>query len=478
MLRRPPDSEPVAPAALAAPPHFGRFLVLERAGAGAMGVVYAAYDPSLDRRVALKVLRGAGNTPRERDRARREALALARVNHPNVVSVFEVGETDGRVFIAMEYVDGPHLAAWLAARTPDWRQIVETFITVGGGLAAAHDQGLVHRDFKPGNVLVGPDGRPRIIDFGLARAADGAPFDDGATDSALLGDTLTRTGRLMGTPAYMAPEQLDGGEPTPASDQFAFCVALFEMLHGAPPFVRDSLPMLRLAIARGAIAVPEHSPVPPGVVAVIRRGLAASPAARWPSMDQLLVALADAGECRPDPAAGWRARAALAGAAFLIFAAAGLRTLRVGPPTDPQQIVLAQLAITAAVGAVVFACRRWFAAEELNRRLRTWLLLFVLFKLVAAALGARLGASVQQIFAVDAVVMAGVFAFAEPYIGLRSRAALGAMLAAIAGIAAWPAFTIAIHHVAGLLMILGILRSEWALRQTLRSPSRSGPRPA
>lgn len=167
-----------------------------------MGVVYAAYDPQLDRRVALKVLRGEANRGEARERTRREAVALAQVSHPNVVHVYEVGEAKRRLFIAMEYVDGPPLKAWLRQEhaTPERVQVL---LAIARGLGAAHTQGLVHRDLKPSNVLIGPGGRPRIIDFGLARAGRSAVSD---SLSGALSSDLTRTGRLLGTPAYMAPE--------------------------------------------------------------------------------------------------------------------------------------------------------------------------------------------------------------------------------------------------------------------------------
>jgi len=156
------------------PERFGRFVLLDEAGAGAMGVVYAAYDRELDRRVALKVLHGRRVT--DPDRIRREAVAMAQVSHPNVVQIYEVGEHEGQLFIAMEFVDGQTLTGWQAG-VDDWAEIVRVYVDVGRGLAAAHAAGLVHRDFKPDIVLVGVDGRPRVIDFGLARA----PLATGST---------------------------------------------------------------------------------------------------------------------------------------------------------------------------------------------------------------------------------------------------------------------------------------------------------
>src|SRR5262245_19355591 len=205
---------------------------------GAMGVVYAAYDPDLDRKVALKLLRpddaGARDEARQA-RLVREAKAIAKLSHPNVVSIFDVGVHDGRVFLAMEYLPGGTLRQWLAGERRGWRAIVARFIEVGRGLAAAHGEGLVHRDFKPDNVLLDKNGAPKIVDFGLVRVTAGEGPDAEALPLAETvppeksggNTTLTRTGALTGTPAYMAPEQFLSGTVDARSDQFAFSVALY-----------------------------------------------------------------------------------------------------------------------------------------------------------------------------------------------------------------------------------------------------------
>ncbi|MEZ4428041.1 MAG: serine/threonine-protein kinase [Nannocystaceae bacterium] len=218
------------------PPRMGRFAVLRRLGAGGMGVVYEARDAQLDRRVALKLLQRLDDPGGEGTaRLLREAQALARLSHPNVVQVHDVGEHEGRVFLTMEFVAGPTLRAWQAAARRGWRAIVDMYIQAGEGLAAAHDAGLVHRDFKPENVLVAADGRPRVLDFGLASlagaASSAAPAD--APITARVADRFTRTGARLGTPGYAAPE-LRGGDVTPRADQYSFCVSLYEALHVAP----------------------------------------------------------------------------------------------------------------------------------------------------------------------------------------------------------------------------------------------------
>ena len=215
--------------AAALPPgaQVGRFVVLAWLGEGSSGAVYSAYDPDLDRKIALKLLhREAGRAP-SGEGLKAEARALARVAHPNVVNVHEVGEVGEQVFLAMEFVDGITLRHWL--RTPRTEaEILSVFIEAGQGLSAVHAAGLVHRDFKPENVLIGRDGRTRVTDFGLAkppRRSEGAAGADG-------GGVATA---LAGTPAYMAPEQRAGRGADARSDQFSFCVSLYEAVAGARP---------------------------------------------------------------------------------------------------------------------------------------------------------------------------------------------------------------------------------------------------
>ncbi len=270
------------------PTRIGRFRLLECIGRGGMGVVWSARDDELDRTVAIKLLRpelsGSDLTA--------EARALARLAHPNVVSVFDVGVHEGQRFIAMEFVRGQTLRRWLAT-APSLEAVLDVFAASGRGLAAAHAVELVHRDFKPDNVLVGEDGRPRVLDFGLARPPDGEPGSPPAVplDANPLATTLTQAGLLVGTPAYMAPEQHLGDPADARSDQFAFAVALYEALVGQLPFRGDDLRTLSLAIVRGRISPPPAGVVPPPVAEVLARALAVSPADRFASMDALLDAL-------------------------------------------------------------------------------------------------------------------------------------------------------------------------------------------
>jgi tetratricopeptide (TPR) repeat protein/predicted Ser/Thr protein kinase len=277
----------------------GRYVVLDHIGAGGMGVVYAAYDPELDRRVALKLLRpDRFSSDAGRLRLLREAQALARLTHPNVVAVYDAGTFGDRVFVAMELVEGETLRQWLRAepRSPRaWREVLERFLPAGRGLAAAHAAGLVHRDFKPENVLLGRDGRARVVDFGLAKAladaaeepeAAGAPAEE---PGGALVTPLTEWGVVLGTPAYMAPEQLRGVAADARSDQFSYCVALYEALYGERPFPGANPREVAEEVLRGAIReAPAETKVPGWLRAVVLRGLKVDPEARYPTMDDLL----------------------------------------------------------------------------------------------------------------------------------------------------------------------------------------------
>lgn len=280
----------------------GRYFVLGKVGSGGMGTVYAAYDPELERKVALKLLHSKQGSVearlRERQRLLREAQALARLSHPNVLTVHDVGSVGDRVFVATELVEGMSLRDWLAAPPRSRREILRAFGEAGRGLAAAHAAGLVHRDFKPGNVMVGRDGRVLVVDFGLARghdkAGEGGLVSLGELDGATAlpadlggGPTLSHTVGVLGTPTYMAPEQRAGKPAGPAADQFAYCVALYEALYGELPFVR-SAPGEGWAVR----PVPAGSRVPIRLRRVLLRGLVPEPGDRYPSLTVLLAELA------------------------------------------------------------------------------------------------------------------------------------------------------------------------------------------
>ncbi len=280
----------------------GRFVVLSKLGEGGMAVVHAAYDAELDRKVAIKVLRSDSQGERQslgQARLLREAQAMARLSHPNIVHVYEVGKVGKDVFIAMEFIQGKTLRVWLQAR-PGWREVVQVLSQAGEGLAAAHAAGIVHRDFKPDNVLVGDDGRVRVLDFGLARPGGAAEGPRVAVRSARsieleqsLGDlALTQVGTYVGTPAYMSPEQQLVRTADARSDQFSFCIALYEGLFGVRPFAGDTHAEVRDNVLHGRVSAPPViADVPEKLRQAVLRGLSLDPAARFPAMPDLLAAL-------------------------------------------------------------------------------------------------------------------------------------------------------------------------------------------
>ncbi|MCE9669932.1 tetratricopeptide repeat protein [Myxococcus stipitatus] len=269
-----------------------RYVVRERLGSGAMGVVYAADDPELGRRVALKMLRPEGRQREDlQQRLMREAQALARLSHANVVTLYDVGTHGDDVYLAMELVEGTTLAEWMKEPRP-WRDVLRVFLEAGRGLAAAHAAGLVHRDFKPANTLLGRDGRVCVTDFGIARLLHQEDAPPPPSDSDAPTGALTRTGLVLGTPAYLAPELLQGRRADDRSDQFSFCVALYEALYGVRPFQGETLRELAEAVQRGRVHPPERAvKVPARVRRAVLRGLRAEPSERLPSMEALLAAL-------------------------------------------------------------------------------------------------------------------------------------------------------------------------------------------
>ncbi len=284
----------------------GRYLVLQCIGVGGMGVVYLALDPDLGRKVALKLVRGEARvegtdgidaTPRSTGGIRllREAQAMARLRHANVITVYDVGTRGQDVFIAMEYLDGGTLRQWLEAAPRTLAKILGVFREAAAGLAAAHAGGLVHRDFKPDNVLLGTDGRVCVVDFGISRAADEAELTEVSGGGIAVDELrLTRTGAMIGTPAYMAPEQHAGRVADARSDQFALCVALYEALYRQRPFAGETQAHLAANVIEGNLRrPPEGHGVPAWLWPVVARGLAVDPSRRYADVAALLAALGD-----------------------------------------------------------------------------------------------------------------------------------------------------------------------------------------
>ena len=301
-----------------------------------MGVVFTAYDDVLDRKIAIKVLRGGGEDASLR--LLREAQAMARLSHPNVITVHEAKLADARVFLSMEFVEAGTLGVWIRERRPDLPRLLAMLRDVGRGLAAAHAAGLVHRDVKPDNVLIGADERPRVTDFGLARPADEVAARVGQAEDhptriaerATPEGTLTRAGALVGTPAYMSPEQLTGDPATAASDQFSFCVVVYEALYGVRPFTGGHLFELATNVMSGRLTEPARDPgVPRWLRQVVLRGLSLRPDDRWPTMVELVARLQPPHRYR-------QLRAAAAGTAIVaITLALALNVRGTETPADP-----------------------------------------------------------------------------------------------------------------------------------------------
>ncbi|WAS93281.1 serine/threonine-protein kinase [Nannocystis punicea] len=318
-IARPPRVEDVP-----APAKIGRFTVLRELGRGGTGVVYAAFDEQLDRKVAVKLLHSETREDIARLRLMREAQAMARVSHANIVGVHEVGTFGRQVYVAMEFVHGMTLHSWLKRQRRSFAEVAAMFVQAGSGLHAAHEAGLVHRDFKPANVMVGSDGRARVLDFGLARAelepgpapglGDMRPAEEHTSAVANLRSldaSITVTGVMLGTPAYMSPEQFLGGRVDARADQFAFCVALFEAAYRERPFKGDTLAELMSSVLAGQVRdLPAPAGVPRAVRALLLRGLSRDPAHRWPSMRPLLAELAKF--ARPPVRRSWAIAAGVA----------------------------------------------------------------------------------------------------------------------------------------------------------------------
>jgi hypothetical protein len=316
-----------------------RYRLLEPLGAGGMGIVYAAFDDKLGRKVAVKRLRETGlGSSAEKRRARflREAQLLASLSHPNVMTVFDVGGADRELYVVMELVDGWPVSRWAAETRPDWRRIVDVYLQAGRGLVAAHELGIVHRDVKPDNILVARSGRVLVSDFGLAGLTDTVTPIDSPSPAPGSGP-LTETGAVLGTPAYMAPEQHAGRPGDAFSDQFSFCIALYETLHGRRPFSGRTASEIAAATRAGELTFGRDG-IPRAIDRLLARGLDPEPARRFPSMGALLAALERARTRRRAPAAALALAGVVTvvGVGFAIWRGAGPRTHVALPlPTTP-----------------------------------------------------------------------------------------------------------------------------------------------
>ncbi len=324
------------------PRRIGRFAILRRLGSGGMGTVYAAFDEELARRVAIKLLHRHGEFTRaDRSMLISEAQAMARLSHTNVVQVYELGTHERQIFLVMEYVEGCTLGEWLTAAPRLWEQILRHFIAAGEGLAAAHRAGIVHRDFKPENVLVSDEGTPKVADFGLARMI---------SDSA---------GQIAGTPAYMSPEQHLGQATDERSDVFSFCVALFAALYGQAPFRGTTYAELRESVTTGTVIVQAGSgSVPMRLRTAVLKGMERSPADRYQNADELLAALR-----RSLPVEGRRLSVWLAWSGAAVVAAVGLSAW-LSPSPGPPPAEVASIVVATYDAGRLAADAEWVYPAE------------------------------------------------------------------------------------------------------------------
>ncbi len=467
---------PVAPMAPAEHPseprpssHLGRYHVLDKVGEGGMGSVYIGYDEGLDRKVALKVVHGAAR----RDWLRREGQALARLAHPNVVSIYEVGDQDGIVFLAMELIEGPTLREWRELEPRSFTDILRMFRQAGRGLVAVHEAGLLHRDFKPDNVLVGADGRAKVADFGLAslgtrdeETAEGAAAAE--LSPSFLERPLTQRGAFFGTPAYMAPELLAGARATAASDQWSFSVALYRAVYGVAPFTPEAL---RAGDSGGPLVFspPPRADVPAWLGPILSTGLARDPARRFPSMSRLLAAIDEHVPADPelDPTVVSDERRRLTVIFALSYLAHGVA---LAVPSLAQAILrpAAMLAFPLASLVVVagLVASRWrhLARNRYGRRLAQIFSGFPVMVLLSRLICLRLGLMGGQILTMDSFVLGVAFAFIARD-ELRWLGGLAALHVLQAGAAATlPDHAILVSAAGNLLTFLAICARAFADR--------------
>ena len=431
------------------PARIGRYVILHRLGAGGMGVVYAAYDPDLERKVALKVVRNNKHQASAgRARIVREAQAMAQVSHSNVVHVYEVGQDqsqrNGPVFIAMELVDGVSMVEW-QRRNPSHSAAsiqarLRLYLQAAQGLLAAHRLGIVHRDFKPDNVLVGDDGRVRVVDFGLARALQGdrtgatttgteavaaAGAELGADKTASgLSPRITAFGSILGTPGYMSPEQARGEPADARSDQFSFCIALYEALYQQLPFPGETFDSFAKNLFAGK---PVPLPPPPREVPIVveealLRGLSLDPAARFPSMQELIDAL-QAGlgpnsETESVRAAGRRLRRLNLLIVGMIVPITSLLGLRITAETMAPEVAIGAV-LVATTAVISFLFRRATESHPRYRRLRFLIAVLSVYTLMGRVAGYLAGLTRSQYISVELIGLAALLFISAPQISQR-----------------------------------------------------------
>jgi hypothetical protein len=409
----------------------GRFLLLGRLGQGGMGQVFSAYDPDLDRKVALKLVRDVGaSAPEVVARVKLEAMAMAKVSHPNVVHVYESGEAAGRVFIVMEIVDGASLAAWQRSRdlgAPG--EVVARlglYLQAAQGLLAAHRCGLVHRDFKPDNVLVGKDDRVRVADFGLARVLAGLGDAPAGAGAPAEGQRLTLAGTVLGTPGFMSPEQVRGDESDERTDQFSFCVSLYEALYGVEPFPCQTYEVYAQSVLSEAPRPPPPSEVPLVVQQALLRGLSRAPEDRFPSMAELIAALESGLGDAAEPPITWSDKVGLTlGAVGMVVAAVSLNTVAVVLTGTVDNLMRG--AIVMAIAFVIIAgLMRWpprtVRHHDRYQRMLRYIMTFVGYCVVGRLTARELGLAANDYFILECLGYAALQVLEGQRIGARHSA--------------------------------------------------------
>ena len=393
-----------------------------------MGVVYAAYDEQLDRKVALKLVRNAGQGPAgQRERILREAQAMARISHPNVVHIYEVGEHEGAIFIAMEFIEGTTLASWQRQPARTWSEVLTMYLRAGQGLLAAHQAGLVHRDFKPENVLIGNDGRVKVADFGIARglkyesiesAPAIAPEFAAAERSRISGERSplamslgTSGGLIVGTPGYMSPEQYAGLPTDVRSDQFSFCASLYEALYHRLPFAGENLAEVAANVLAGKLQpAPENSAVPLGIRDALLRGLSREPEERFPALTEIMEELAKNPDFDPRNAhaAQWRLAMAIAMTAALLVGVTYLSWTR--GRFSLYSLLVNSSALLVVVSSVAFVLRRTLMRNVYYRGMVTIFLCTLATMVFVRTLALQRGFSLAQFAPIDLGMIAGFVA--------------------------------------------------------------------
>lgn len=416
------------------------FVLLNPLGAGAMGSVFAAYDEKLDRRVALKLVHSPTDAHRQiRERTLREARAIARISHPNVISVFEVGESDQLVYIAMEYVDGETLLAWQERGGHSWQETLDMYLRAGSGLEAAHRASVVHRDFKPENVLLGHDGRVRVADFGIARLGTAPASSTSADSTAEASESvpgslprLTQSGIISGTPGYMSPEQYRGGNVDGRSDQWSFCAVLFEALYGYLPFSGTTLKEHAESVLGPPRPPPSNTPVPEEIHKALLRGLSVDPSARFESMTQLLetLTLEQSDHAAARRGARQRFMSSLLGVALVVSAVQQLRQLH--RPLIPRDMLGSGVVLLLAICAGGFLLRRQLISHPFHRTMWLMCLFIMLGNVGQRLLAVTLGMPIEWLFPFEMIFMTIMMAITAGFLFRSLRWA--PLLPALAGI--------------------------------------------